>query len=682
MLILLPLLIWLAWQILAWWLRRAWLKRLPSHRLPRLEQLRVEGAAHRLFATLRDRRLLVELRRPRAGTVLDLDLPETVRETARRGGLFTPSFGSRRLTPEYLFLIDREGLRDEQARVADELLLQMKECGVYVDPFYFQRDARLCQSVKEPAKAAISLGQLAARYSDHRLLIFSDGEGFIDHYRGELRPWVEQFKAWEKRAVLTPEDPVHWQEREENLREAGFTLVPASSEGLDELGRWFSDGRVPTPERRPLRPFPPSIVERPSRWFERKAPPREDVDLLLAELRAYLGEDGWRWLLACAVYPELTWDLTLYHGFALFGDGDHWLREWATRLLRLVRLPWFRQSCMPDWLRQELVDRLDSEASATVRLTIDRLLRSAGENPKQPVPLWYAQSERLSLLERWQMAWRWLRVRLSVAKADRKEPLRDYVFLNFMSGRRNRLGVSLPESIRRLIYRDGLPALGIRPVLSLAAAVLVAGTVAYGLVTVSPISGNDQAGLRSPFPSPPSPDPELVRVLRSQEQSGKPQQEVKNTAITRVENIYKVDLGNNVFLEMIRVPTGEFLMGEDASGVAEYERECGRYLDDKAKCKDYADDQAPQHRVRVNEFLMGRSEVTQRQWKAVMGGLPPGMVECEAKFKGDDLPVVGVSWDEIQGFLRKIGSEYRLPSEAEWEYAARAGTTTAYAFGP
>ena len=279
------------------------------------------------------------------------------------------------------------------------------------------------------------------------------------------------------------------------------------------------------------------------------------------------------------------------------------------------------------------------------------------------------------------MDWRGQGVKLSVTKATTKGPRRDYVFRNFMSGRGNRLGVSLPESVRRLIYRDGLPALGIRPVLSLAAAILVAGTVAYGLVTVSPISGNDQAGLRSPIPLPAAPDPELVKGLRRQDQSGTPQQEVKSTTISRVENIYKVDLGNNVFLEMIRVPSGEFLMGEDASGLAEFERECGRYLDDKAKCKDYADDHAPQHRVSVNEFLIGRYEVTQRQWKAVMGGLPPGMAELEAKFKGDDLPVVMVSWDEIQEFLRRIGTEYRLPSEAEWEYAARAGTTTAYAFG-
>lgn len=86
----------------------------------------------------------------------------------------------------------------------------------------------------------------------------------------------------------------------------------------------------------------------------------------------------------------------------------------------------------------------------------------------------------------------------------------------------------------------------------------------------------------------------------------------------------------------------------------------------------------PQHQVTVRSFYMGKYEVTQAQYQAVMGTNP-------SHFKGDNLPIENLSWNDAVEFCRKLsqmtGREYRLPSEAEWEYACRAGTTTAFAFG-
>jgi formylglycine-generating enzyme required for sulfatase activity len=94
----------------------------------------------------------------------------------------------------------------------------------------------------------------------------------------------------------------------------------------------------------------------------------------------------------------------------------------------------------------------------------------------------------------------------------------------------------------------------------------------------------------------------------------------------------------------------------------------------------------PQHRVVVGDFYMGKYEVTQGQWKAVMGSLPTRMNDLGNEFKGDDLPVVSVSWNEAKVFIEKLnkltGGDYRLPSEAEWEYAERAGSQEAFSFGP
>jgi formylglycine-generating enzyme required for sulfatase activity len=82
------------------------------------------------------------------------------------------------------------------------------------------------------------------------------------------------------------------------------------------------------------------------------------------------------------------------------------------------------------------------------------------------------------------------------------------------------------------------------------------------------------------------------------------------------------------------------------------------------------DDEKPAHSVTVSDFYIGKYEVTQKQWVEVMGSNP-------SEFKGDDLPVEKVSWDDVQEFIRKLnqqtGKKYRLPTEAEWEYAARGG---------
>jgi formylglycine-generating enzyme required for sulfatase activity len=124
------------------------------------------------------------------------------------------------------------------------------------------------------------------------------------------------------------------------------------------------------------------------------------------------------------------------------------------------------------------------------------------------------------------------------------------------------------------------------------------------------------------------------------------------------------DLGNGVKLEMVEIPGGEFTMGSNEYG---WEK--------------------PPHRVKVQPFAMGRYQVTQAQWRAV-AAFPKVKIDLNpnpSRFKGDNLPVEQVSWEEAVEFCarlsQKTGKTYRLPSEAEWEYAARAGTTAPFAFG-
>ena len=113
---------------------------------------------------------------------------------------------------------------------------------------------------------------------------------------------------------------------------------------------------------------------------------------------------------------------------------------------------------------------------------------------------------------------------------------------------------------------------------------------------------------------------------------------------------------NGVSFDMMYVKGGTFTMGATS--------EQGSDADDNGK---------PTHRVTLSSFYIGKYEVTQALWKAVMGNNP-------SHWKGDNLPVECVSWDDCQDFIRKLtaltGKNFRLPTEAEWEFAARGGNNS------
>jgi formylglycine-generating enzyme required for sulfatase activity len=120
------------------------------------------------------------------------------------------------------------------------------------------------------------------------------------------------------------------------------------------------------------------------------------------------------------------------------------------------------------------------------------------------------------------------------------------------------------------------------------------------------------------------------------------------------------DLGKGVKLEMIAIPGGTFLMGSPENEVERFS------------------DESPQHEVTVPGFFIGKYQLTQLQYQTIMGTNP-------SYFKGDNRPVEGVCWEDAVKFCQKLNhrtlGNYRLPSEAEWEYACRAGTKTPFHFG-
>ncbi|HEV7893646.1 MAG TPA: SUMF1/EgtB/PvdO family nonheme iron enzyme [Pyrinomonadaceae bacterium] len=141
--------------------------------------------------------------------------------------------------------------------------------------------------------------------------------------------------------------------------------------------------------------------------------------------------------------------------------------------------------------------------------------------------------------------------------------------------------------------------------------------------------------------------------------------------VTVSEDKSKVNVGG-VEIETVRIQGGPFLMGSS-------DKDAGRRMDE---------DEKPQHQVTVRDFNIGKYEVTQAQWRAILK-LPKVQIDLKASpstFEGDDLPVEGVTWDEAVEFCARLskasGVKYRLPTEAEWEYAARGGASSPFTADP
>ncbi len=138
----------------------------------------------------------------------------------------------------------------------------------------------------------------------------------------------------------------------------------------------------------------------------------------------------------------------------------------------------------------------------------------------------------------------------------------------------------------------------------------------------------------------------------------------------RTARYYREQLGNGIELDMILVEGGSFKMGSPETEA------------------EHSDNEVPQHDVAVETCFLGRYPVTQEQWKIVAETIPQVNIELKPKpsgFEGNRRPVERVSWYEAQEYCARLSARtkrpYRLPTEAEWEFACRAGTATPFYFG-
>ena len=485
-------LLWLGYRKL----RQPSLQRQSSRIPPELKHVHVEAGTQQIFPSISLRQLTQRLRQTTFVESAELDVARTIQHTINQGGLFTPAYGSKR-EPGYVALIDRATMADHQAHLAAQLVKDLAKGYVLVRQYEFDEQPTMLQLV-DPLQSSpphvdpraglatalevMPLEDLHAKFPARRMLCFGDPSLCFDPLTGRLRSWVDVLESWEERYWFSSNVDRTWGPAEQVLSRRGFQVIPLTRLGLQLFARALEQSPSSEKGKKKEQKVGYSSYERmPERWLERHPPSSETKRKLLDDLRQDLGVDGFRWLAACAAYPEIHWALTLEWGARLFGQTitvEHLLPK-------LTRLVWFRHAFMPDWFRQALYEGLTPDEAEHISQELSEILSAVNPDQKEGLELAIATkpgkpkktSEAKGVLGKWVARLRRkLKLQAMGQVAEEGSPLHDYVMLQFLSGKQGKaLTPYAPKAFLNLLFPKGQPWLGFRPFTLLAVAALASG---------------------------------------------------------------------------------------------------------------------------------------------------------------------------------------------------------------
>lgn len=601
--------------------------------------------------------------------IFQLDIGKTLSKTIAHAGFITPCYKSLTQPPEYLILIDLPDYRDHYAHLFDTIVKTLEKEGIFVRRYFYENDPRVCFC--ELDQKRVYLYELKNLYSDHRLIIFGDGENLLDPISNKMDEWTDLFKSWKQRAILTPTTPKEWSIKEVILAQE-FIILPASIKGLaalvDHLEMFVEpDLKTWKNEDSQIQSIPKAI--------------EENID----ELKVYLGEDTFQWLCACAVYPELHWDLTLYLG-SLPCMSENLIKE--ENLFHLIRLPWFRTGTIPDRLRWELIASLDIDKSRVIRSAIIDMLEK-NFPPKTKVAYdkyrlhmavprsWIPRENRKKQNEEQKV----------LGNLNKQVILQDYTLMRFLeSTRSSPLHFLLPKRFQKIIFRNGLPFFGLKTGIRVALAIFMVA-VLFFILEPTIIKSKDISKIE-----PPS----LIITADIQL--------IKDKGIPVYKNekgFWEADFDNGIIL--VYIPPGPFIMGQTDKEKEWLLDQLGEHI-----YENFYDDEKPVHVVSLKGYWIGKNEVTLNQFQLFVesskyvteaekiGGTYISIEDISGKkesinwrepgFKQDgNYPVVFISWNDALEYCKwlseKKGLLFQLPTEAQWEKAARGNDGRRYPWG-
>jgi len=382
-----------------------------------------------LFSRAESRACAQVMRIRTPGEMRIIDVEKTVAASIRALGFPELRYRHRSRPSEFLVLIEKRCSRDHLALMFEEMIESLRMEGTLVSIWYLSPPSSLCTNARQRPRC--SLNELYEKFPDHNLIVMGDVTSLFDTVKGDLHPYGIDMQRWTNRTFLTPKQRRHWGPFEV----AASQVFHVSTASFSSLSKIFS--QVNQSYARVTRN---KLAMKEIEWAFQDY---EDVRST-ATLRTYLGSTAFDLLGACALAPEIQWELTLRLAERVLGDE---LAEESA--FKLFRLPWFRHGSMPPRLQQQLSMVLPTSVKRIARDTIVELLH---RSLKTEDVSFAAINGRLEIVvQRWELN-----------PIDRLEIQEDEAkTLIAASSRKDGLTQVLPLWCRKVAYRHGLPMLGV-----------------------------------------------------------------------------------------------------------------------------------------------------------------------------------------------------------------------------